>query len=169
MLFVVVGTLLSISGFISGIIVGGNTRNFGFCLLVWLGTFLYAIIYFGIGMVITKLGELDQKIDIIKSTKIPSELKSQDANAEKFVFRSAIPRDDKFWKCKYCGENNPNTANSCLVCGNRKIGHNVNSFDNQTISENNKPSANEWKCSKCGKINQNYVGTCGCGQSKSNN
>ncbi|MBQ3417552.1 MAG: hypothetical protein IJH32_06940 [Ruminococcus sp.] len=25
---------------------------------------------------------------------------------------------------------------------------------------------NEWKCPDCGKINQNYVGTCGCGYSK---
>lgn len=31
------------------------------------------------------------------------------------------------------------------------------------------PMQGEWMCSKCGSINQNYVGTCGCGQLKSNN
>lgn len=36
-------------------------------------------------------------------------------------------------------------------------------------NQNRTAGPNEWKCSKCGTINQNYVGTCGCGQLKSEN
>lgn len=34
-------------------------------------------------------------------------------------------------------------------------------------NQNRIAGPNEWKCSKCGVINQNYVGTCGCGHTKS--
>lgn len=35
------------------------------------------------------------------------------------------------------------------------------------LTNNRKPGKDEWKCPNCGKINANYVGTCGCGTSKS--
>ncbi len=32
-----------------------------------------------------------------------------------------------------------------------------------------KVNSNQWKCSKCGRLNENYVGTCACGNTKSQN
>lgn len=46
---------------------------------------------------------------------------------------------------------------------------NTNKSKGYGSNQNKIAGANEWKCSKCGAVNQNYVGTCGCGQVKSNN
>ena len=52
MLFTIVGAIISIVGVISGIVVGISFNNLMLCLYVMIGTFLYAIIYFGIGKIL---------------------------------------------------------------------------------------------------------------------
>lgn len=44
-----------------------------------------------------------------------------------------------------------------------RVFHNI-SLD--STSKEAQPNPNEWKCPVCGRINQNYVGTCGCGNKK---
>lgn len=46
---------------------------------------------------------------------------------------------------------------------------NTNQTNKSSSFQNKIAGPNEWKCSKCGAVNQNYVGTCGCGQTKSSN
>ena len=52
MLFTVVGCIISILGFTSGLIAASKTGNNFFLLYIWTGTFLFALIYFGIGMIL---------------------------------------------------------------------------------------------------------------------
>ena len=52
MLFIIVGIVISALGFIGGIITGISTHDFLYCVIAWAGTFLYAIIYFEIGVII---------------------------------------------------------------------------------------------------------------------
>lgn len=42
-----------------------------------------------------------------------------------------------------------------------------NSEETNYIKKTTTLSANEWRCSKCGNVNKIYVGTCGCGQIRS--
>lgn len=63
------------------------------------------------------------------------------------------------WRCHSCGEVNSGSQNVCVSCGERK----------KETGNPAMPGENEWKCKQCGRINQNYVGTCGCGNTKSEN
>lgn len=137
-LYFLVGIIMSIGGFIGGIVFGSNTDNFGFCLLEWLSTFIVVIIYFGIGIILsnqeTILGKiqylLDHSDNLSKSRLSDIELKQT---------------------------NTSNTISSGL---------NSSADSSQRAPQSAEPAFNEWKCPKCGAINQNYVGTCGCGERK---
>ena len=51
---------------------------------------------------------------------------------------------------------------------NRKF-VNDTSFQQSAGKEKERLSHGDWKCHNCGRINANYVGTCGCGLTKSEN
>lgn len=122
-LFYIVGVVLSAAGFISGIVTGTVTESFPLCLLVWLSTFLYVIIYFGIGFII------DNQEDIMNKLNSVSNKTETHISETNYLFKDNSPI-----------------------------------FKDQPSKS--VPSG-EWKCPKCGRVNGNYVGTCGCGTSKS--
>lgn len=109
MVFYIVGTIISIIGFIAGIITGASTHNFLFCLLAWISTFLYAIIYFGIGIILEKNNEILDTLNILKNTSYNSQPKTNEI---------LKPKANE-WKCKSCGRINQNYVGSC-GCGMTK-------------------------------------------------
>ena len=109
MVFYIVGTIISISGFIAGIITGVSTHNFWFCLLAWISAFLYAIIYFGIGMILDKNNEMIDTLNI---------LKNNGDNPKPTTNEILKPKANE-WKCKSCGRINHNYVGTC-GCGMTK-------------------------------------------------
>ena len=129
-LYYVIGSLISIGGFIGGIVFGSNTQNFGFCFLVWMSTFLEVIIYFGIGAILSNperlLGQLDYYVDhaenMPKSKLEDLTLKISSDNPEKpvsVVVEKNTPVGENEWKCPKCGAVNQNYVGTC-GCGESK-------------------------------------------------
>ena len=78
-MFMTVGIIISIFGFIAGIVTGSATHNFLFCLWVWIGTFLYALIYFGFAAILQAIAELKAQLPMLvaeamKSPKVEIEV-----------------------------------------------------------------------------------------------
>lgn len=101
-IFNALGIVFSIIGIVSGIVTGINTKNFLFCLLTWVGTFLAVIMYFGIAKI------LDNQEIIISQI---NNLKMKNTNSY---------NNNNQWKCSKCGTVNSIEYNKCIECGNDK-------------------------------------------------
>lgn len=140
MLFTVVGVVLSILGFISGIITGVSLHTFLACVLTWIGSFLYAIIYFGFGMVLENQKVLSRKLQDIENKVGIMPIQESDTTAVKSVsvstvskpsnFMKAVNNDDdnsqkdrfnsKKWKCPHCDMMNSMIVTKCVKCGEKR-------------------------------------------------
>ena len=119
MMYIIVGVILSISGFISGIISGIAFNNFGICLLVWITTFLYAIIYFGIGTILKKLESIENAQNFYRNNT-PTSISSTNNFTDKLSSISSISiKNTSEWKCNKCGKINQNYVGTC-GCGQTK-------------------------------------------------
>ena len=124
MLFYLVGTIISIAGFISGIVVGSKTDNFGFCALVWLSAFLYAIIYFGIGLILSKVDALNEKIVSPNNNNTTYNTNNTTTETERIDFtKNTQTKNSKksTWTCHKCGITNSDNKSKCSICGAQRI------------------------------------------------
>ena len=118
MLFTIVGICLSICGMVSGIVMGITFDNFGFCLLTWISTFLYVLIYFGFGIVIK-----NQKMIIDKVDSIENKINQKHNTVPLYVAQSKTDSKDATqkndiahkWRCPNCS--NMISDPVCPYCG----------------------------------------------------
>ncbi len=128
MALTIVGVLISIIGFISGIVAGDSSDNFGICLLVWLITFLFALIYFGFGYIIKRIDELTDKVDYYLSKKSAEGSITKTAPVTPVVISPAASVSTAAkgssaggaWTCPACGEKNSRVVTKCILCGKMK-------------------------------------------------
>ena len=127
MLFTVVGIIIAIIGVISGIVSWIILHSFLYCALIWIGTFLYALIFFGIGLLLKGQENLSDKLSSIIQTNdnILSILNSS---------KKVAPKEDEnqpndnistkstahLWQCPKCGSKNLLTNTKCWNCNELK-------------------------------------------------
>ena len=184
-MFMTVGIIISIFGFIAGIVTGSATHNFLFCLWVWIGTFLYALIYFGFAAILQAIAELkvqmNSRLDAIANAEaetvsvmppaanIPynqnnnSVAQSAPAPSPAAPVITKKPVDD--WVCPKCGNRNSKIVTKCLNCDAEKpeppVGNNAPKFQFlKSETESPKRPGNDWICPKCGSKNSRLVTKC---------
>lgn len=127
-LFNIIGITLSGLGLIGGIIYGLNTKDFSLSLYIWIGTFLYCIIYFGIARILSNqdmimsanqrhYNEILKKLQEIPNhqNNLNDNLEQQNTPKENVSPKSSIKH---FFRCPNCGK--MIEAYPCMYC-QRKI------------------------------------------------
>ncbi|MCR5694386.1 MAG: hypothetical protein K6G89_05375 [Clostridia bacterium] len=66
MFYIIVGSIIAFLGFTTGIVLAATLSNFWICVYVWIGTFLYALIYIGIGHIVRNQNDMKRDIIAIK-------------------------------------------------------------------------------------------------------
>ncbi len=131
-LYYFIGGGFSILGLISGIVLGITLKNFLFCILDWVGTFLFVTIYFGIGVIIENQSVLFGYLNTIyenttsnkekEKNNSPTQLfrnihvEKNESNEKKKEEKKASANE---WRCPKCGKINQNYVGTC-GCGELK-------------------------------------------------
>ena len=126
--FYIIGFALSILGFIAGIILGVTTENFGYCVLEWIGVFLYAVIYFGIATILDNQEDIMGKLYLLSNTKTynpTSTPVNSNVNSGSFNFANNTKSQTNTtsaneWVCPQCGKTNKGFIEFCFDCGTKK-------------------------------------------------
>lgn len=122
MFYTVLGIIISIGGFVSGIVCGSQLHNFFFCLCVWVGTFLSAAIYFGIGHVMRKQKEMMLQINETRSQAkytINETVPIIIDNKPKVDENKAKNQNENLVKCPVCGKLQKRFRTDCWSCGTK--------------------------------------------------
>lgn len=90
-------------------------------------------------------------------------------NNKNQFFAEGSNQVNNFWYCPSCGMKNTSSVRNCVNCGSGSIQGRSNTFkDSAKKIPEQVVGPDEWRCPKCGRVNKNYVGTCGCGEQKTN-
>ncbi len=126
MFYIILGIIISVNGFITGIAVGSQLHSFLVCLYIWGGTFLFAVIYIGIGHIVRNQNVLMKQIVATKRSVRENiglnETIKHDINAisgEAPVEEKPERKEETLITCPVCGTKQKSTRKVCWSCGTK--------------------------------------------------